>query len=91
MLKDGVIVILQELMERGQNTDGFLAEPRIKEESDHVLELKHTVQILKERLIEREGKTSKSHKDSPEEYFYLRHTSFSSALNPHFVVVLQPS
>ena len=63
-VKDGGIVILQELVERGQNTDGSLAEPRIKEESDHVLELKHTVQILKSRLIEREGNTSKSHKDS---------------------------
>uniref|UniRef100_A0A8C5D3B0 CDK5 regulatory subunit associated protein 2 n=1 Tax=Gadus morhua TaxID=8049 RepID=A0A8C5D3B0_GADMO len=50
---------LIKLMERGQNTDGFLAEPRIKEESDHVLELKHTVQILKERLIEREAELTK--------------------------------
>ncbi|CAL8318255.1 unnamed protein product [Lota lota] len=54
--KDGLI---KKLMERGQDTDGFLAEPRIKEESDHVLELKHTVQILKGRLIEREAELSK--------------------------------
>ncbi|XP_059894564.1 CDK5 regulatory subunit-associated protein 2 isoform X6 [Gadus macrocephalus] len=51
--------LIKELMERGQNTDWFLAEPRIKEESDHVLELKHTVQILKERLIEREAELTK--------------------------------
>ncbi|KAG7268206.1 hypothetical protein CRUP_022895, partial [Coryphaenoides rupestris] len=48
--KDGLI---KKLLERGQDRDGFLSD------SDHVLELRHTVHILQGRLEEREADLSK--------------------------------
>lgn len=48
-------VILQKLLQRGQERDQFLAETRQREEPDHVLELRQTIQIMQEKLDEREG------------------------------------
>lgn len=48
-------MILQKLLQRGQERDKFLAEVRQREEPDHVLELKQTIQIMQEKLDEREG------------------------------------
>lgn len=45
----------QKLLQRGQERDQFLAEMKQKEEPDHSLELRQTIQILQERLKEREG------------------------------------
>lgn len=50
-----IIVILQKLLQRGQERDQYLAEMRQKEESDHVLELRQTIQVMQEKLDEREG------------------------------------
>lgn len=51
-----IFVILQKLLQHGQERDHFLAEMRQKEEQDHVLELRQTIQIMQEKLDEREGK-----------------------------------
>lgn len=50
-----IFMILQKLLQRGQERDKFLAEVRQREEPDHVLELKQTIQIMQEKLDEREG------------------------------------
>lgn len=49
------IFVLQKLLQRGQERDQFLAEMRQKEEPDRVLELRQTIQIMQEKLDEREG------------------------------------
>lgn len=48
-------VILQKLLQRGQERDRFLADMRKKEEPDHGFELRQTIQIMQEKLDEREG------------------------------------
>lgn len=50
---------LQKLLQRGQERDQFLADMRKTEEPDHVLELRQTIQIMQEKLDEREGKSPK--------------------------------
>lgn len=50
-------VKLQKLLQRGQERDQFLAQMSHKVESDHVLELRQTIQIMQEKLDEREGET----------------------------------
>lgn len=50
-----VFLILQRLLLRGQERDEFVFEMRQKEEPDHVLELRQTIQIMQEKLEEREG------------------------------------
>lgn len=50
---------LQKLLQRGQERDQFLADMRKTEEPDRVLELRQTIQIMQEKLDEREGKSSK--------------------------------
>ncbi|KAJ3598439.1 hypothetical protein NHX12_001949 [Muraenolepis orangiensis] len=56
--------LIKKLLERDQDRDGFLAEPRLKEDSNHVLELRHTVQILQGRLEEREAELSQMNGDN---------------------------
>lgn len=46
---------VQKLLQRGQERDRFLAEMSQKAEADHVLELRQTIQIMQEKLDEREG------------------------------------
>lgn len=50
---------LQKLLQRGQERDQFLADMRKTEEPDRVLELRQTIQIMQEKLDEREGKSPK--------------------------------
>lgn len=50
-----MFVILQKLLQHGQERDQFLAEMRLKEEPDHVLELRQTIKIMQEKLEETEG------------------------------------
>lgn len=48
--------LCQKLLERGRERDQFLAELRQKEPApSQVLELRQTIQLLQERLEEREG------------------------------------
>ncbi|KAM8742927.1 CDK5 regulatory subunit-associated protein 2 isoform 3-T3 [Acanthopagrus schlegelii] len=51
--------IINKLLQRGQERDKFLAEVRQREEPDHVLELKQTIQIMQEKLDEREVELSR--------------------------------
>ncbi|KAM9337803.1 CDK5 regulatory subunit-associated protein 2 [Symphorus nematophorus] len=51
--------IINKLLQRGQERDQFLAEMRQKEEPDHVLELRQTIQIMQEKLDEREAELSR--------------------------------
>ncbi|KAM3600500.1 uncharacterized protein V6R79_024305 [Siganus canaliculatus] len=51
--------IINKLLQRGQERDTFLAEMRQKEEPDHVLELRQTIQIMQEKLDEKEAELSR--------------------------------
>jgi len=62
-------IILQKLLQCGQERDQFLAEMRQKEEPDHVLELRQTIQIMQEKLDEREGKTFRPFK--PADWIFI--------------------
>ena len=55
-----LFVNVQKLLQRGQERDQFLAEMRQKEEPDHVLELRQTIQIMQEKLDDREGECFKA-------------------------------
>lgn len=48
---------MQKLLQRGQVRDQFLAEMRQKEEADQVLELRQTIQIMQEKLDEKESES----------------------------------
>ncbi|KAM6901049.1 CDK5 regulatory subunit-associated protein 2 [Lycodopsis pacificus] len=59
--------IINKLLQRGQERDQFLAEMRQKEEPDHVLELRQTIQIMQEKMDEKEAELSrKSSEDKVE-------------------------
>lgn len=49
---------MQKLLQQGQERDQFLAELRQKDEPEHVLELRQTIQIMQDKLDEREGEAS---------------------------------
>lgn len=49
-----LISILQKLLQRGQERDQFLADLR-KAEGPDVLECRQTIQIMQEKLDDREG------------------------------------
>uniref|UniRef100_UPI0037E92329 CDK5 regulatory subunit-associated protein 2 isoform X4 n=1 Tax=Semicossyphus pulcher TaxID=241346 RepID=UPI0037E92329 len=51
--------LINKLLQRGQERDQCLAEMRRKEEPDHVLELRQTIQIMQEKLDEREAELSR--------------------------------
>ncbi|XP_026152764.1 CDK5 regulatory subunit-associated protein 2 isoform X2 [Mastacembelus armatus] len=51
--------LINKLLQRGQERDRFLAEMRQKEETDHVLELRQTIQIMQEKLDENEAELSR--------------------------------
>ncbi|KAM7368804.1 hypothetical protein PAMP_013111 [Pampus punctatissimus] len=51
--------LINKLLQRGQERDQFLAEMRQKEEPDHVLKLRQTIQIMQEKLDEREVELSR--------------------------------
>ncbi|XP_070706541.1 CDK5 regulatory subunit-associated protein 2 [Pempheris klunzingeri] len=51
--------LINKLLQRGQERDQFLAEMRHKEEPDHVLELRQTIQIMQEKLDVREAELSR--------------------------------
>lgn len=47
--------LITKLLQQGQERDHYLSEMRQRSESDHVLELRHTVQIMQEKLDEKEA------------------------------------
>ncbi|XP_053196350.1 CDK5 regulatory subunit-associated protein 2 isoform X2 [Scomber japonicus] len=51
--------LINKLLQRGQERDQYLAEMRQKEEPDRVLELRQTIQIMQEKLDEREAELSR--------------------------------
>ncbi|XP_041825262.1 CDK5 regulatory subunit-associated protein 2 isoform X3 [Melanotaenia boesemani] len=59
--------LINKLLQRGQERDQFLAEMSQRVESDHVLELRQTIQIMQEKLDEREAELSRRNSgDYPE-------------------------
>ncbi|RVE65985.1 hypothetical protein OJAV_G00122060 [Oryzias javanicus] len=51
--------LIDKLLQRGQERDHFLAQMSQKTEHDHVLELKQTIQIMQEKLDDREAELSR--------------------------------
>uniref|UniRef100_A0A8C4I9X0 CDK5 regulatory subunit associated protein 2 n=1 Tax=Dicentrarchus labrax TaxID=13489 RepID=A0A8C4I9X0_DICLA len=63
--------IINKLLQRGQERDQFLAEMRQREEPEHVLELRQTIQIMQEKLDEREAELSRRSSEDNVEYIPL--------------------
>uniref|UniRef100_A0A3P8TWW6 CDK5 regulatory subunit associated protein 2 n=1 Tax=Amphiprion percula TaxID=161767 RepID=A0A3P8TWW6_AMPPE len=59
--------LINKLLQRGQERDQFLAEVRQKVEPDHVLELRQTIQIMQEKLDEREAELSRRNSEDNQE------------------------
>uniref|UniRef100_A0A3Q2T0V3 CDK5 regulatory subunit associated protein 2 n=1 Tax=Fundulus heteroclitus TaxID=8078 RepID=A0A3Q2T0V3_FUNHE len=59
--------LIDKLLQRGQERDRFLAELSQKGEADHVLELRQTIQIMQEKLDEREAELSRRNSDDNQE------------------------
>uniref|UniRef100_A0A1A8RHM4 CDK5 regulatory subunit associated protein 2 n=1 Tax=Nothobranchius rachovii TaxID=451742 RepID=A0A1A8RHM4_9TELE len=59
--------LIDKLLQRGQERDQFLAEVSQKAEPDHVLELRQTIQIMQDKLDEREGELSKRNSEDHQE------------------------
>uniref|UniRef100_A0A3B5AM59 CDK5 regulatory subunit associated protein 2 n=1 Tax=Stegastes partitus TaxID=144197 RepID=A0A3B5AM59_9TELE len=58
--------LINKLLQRGQERDQFLAEVRQKAELDHVVELRQTIQIMQEKLDDREELSRRNSEDSQE-------------------------
>ncbi|KAL3042066.1 hypothetical protein OYC64_020090 [Pagothenia borchgrevinki] len=50
--------LINKLLQRGQEMDQFVVDLRQKEESEHVLDLRHTIQIMQEKMVDREAELS---------------------------------
>ena len=74
---------MQKLLQRGQEMDQFVVDLRQKEESEHVLELRHTIQIMQEKMVDREGEALDIKTSSSQEYLSVR-----VHLGPIFVSIL---
>ncbi|XP_047425112.1 CDK5 regulatory subunit-associated protein 2 isoform X3 [Mugil cephalus] len=59
--------LINKLLQRGQERDQFLLEIRQKAEPDQVLELRQTIQIMQEKLDEREAELSRRNSDDNQE------------------------
>ncbi|XP_028458355.1 CDK5 regulatory subunit-associated protein 2 isoform X2 [Perca flavescens] len=66
--KDGLI---NKLLQSGQERDQFLAKMRQKEEADQVLELRQTIQIMQEKLDEKEANLSRRNSEDNVENILL--------------------
>nr|XP_020476697.1 CDK5 regulatory subunit-associated protein 2 isoform X3 [Monopterus albus] len=55
--------LINKLLQCGQERDQFLPDMRQKEDSDHVLELRQTIQIMQEKLDERDAKLSRKNSE----------------------------
>ncbi|KAM6902078.1 CDK5 regulatory subunit-associated protein 2 [Xenentodon cancila] len=72
--------LINKLLQRGQERDQFLAQMSHKVESDHVLELRQTIQIMQEKLDNRDAELSKKNSEDIQE---------SNPLSKKTVVVLK--
>ncbi|XP_029920528.1 CDK5 regulatory subunit-associated protein 2 isoform X2 [Myripristis murdjan] len=59
--------LISKLLERGQERDQFLAEMRQKDGPDRVLELRQTIQIMQEKLDEKEAELSRRNSEDSTE------------------------
>uniref|UniRef100_A0A3P9B125 CDK5 regulatory subunit associated protein 2 n=1 Tax=Maylandia zebra TaxID=106582 RepID=A0A3P9B125_9CICH len=59
--------LINKLLQRGQERDQFLAEMRQKAEPDQVLNLRQTIQIMQEKLDEREAELSRRNSEDSQE------------------------
>ncbi|XP_075312442.1 CDK5 regulatory subunit-associated protein 2 isoform X4 [Odontesthes bonariensis] len=60
--------LINKLLQSGQDRDQFLAEMSQRADSDHVLELRQTIQIMQEKLDERqEAELSRRNSDNSQE------------------------
>ncbi|MED6231801.1 hypothetical protein ATANTOWER_008803 [Ataeniobius toweri] len=59
--------LIDKLLQRGQERDRFLAEMSQKAEADHVLELRQTIQIMQEKLDDREAELSRRNSEDNQE------------------------
>ncbi|XP_008298824.1 CDK5 regulatory subunit-associated protein 2 isoform X2 [Stegastes partitus] len=59
--------LINKLLQRGQERDQFLAEVRQKAELDHVVELRQTIQIMQEKLDDREAELSRRNSEDSQE------------------------
>ncbi|MED6273687.1 hypothetical protein CHARACLAT_009041 [Characodon lateralis] len=59
--------LIDKLLQRGQERERFLAEMSQKAEADHVLELRQTIQIMQEKLDDREAELSRRNSEDSEE------------------------
>ncbi|XP_028274258.1 CDK5 regulatory subunit-associated protein 2 isoform X2 [Parambassis ranga] len=59
--------LINKLLQRGQERDQFLAEMRQKGEPDLVLELRQNIQVLQERLDEKEVELSRRNSEDSQE------------------------
>ncbi|XP_039856802.1 CDK5 regulatory subunit-associated protein 2 isoform X1 [Simochromis diagramma] len=59
--------LINKLLQRGQERDQFLAEMRQKAEPDQVLDLRQTIQIMQEKLDEREAELSRRNSEDSQE------------------------
>ncbi|KAK2819336.1 hypothetical protein Q5P01_024897 [Channa striata] len=72
--------LINKLLQSGQERDQFLPEVRQKEDSDRVLELRQTIQIMQEKLDEKEAELSwRNNEDNIE----------NIALNKKTVIILK--
>ncbi|XP_047228374.1 CDK5 regulatory subunit-associated protein 2 isoform X4 [Girardinichthys multiradiatus] len=59
--------LIDKLLQRGQERDRFLAEMSQNAEADHVLELRQTIQIMQEKLDDREAELSRRNSEDNQE------------------------
>ncbi|XP_027882324.1 CDK5 regulatory subunit-associated protein 2 isoform X1 [Xiphophorus couchianus] len=59
--------LIDKLLQRGQERDKFLAEMSQKVDGDHMLELRQTIQIMQEKLEEREADLSRRNTEDNQE------------------------
>uniref|UniRef100_A0A1A7YZQ5 CDK5 regulatory subunit associated protein 2 n=1 Tax=Iconisemion striatum TaxID=60296 RepID=A0A1A7YZQ5_9TELE len=59
--------LIDKLLQRGQERDRFLAEVSQKAEPDQVLELRQTIQIMQDKLDEKEGELSRRNSEDNQE------------------------
>ncbi|CAG5867677.1 unnamed protein product [Menidia menidia] len=59
--------LINKLLQSGQERDQFLAEMSHRAESEHVLELRQTIQIMQEKLDERQAELSRRNSEDSQE------------------------
>ncbi|XP_063746348.1 CDK5 regulatory subunit-associated protein 2 isoform X3 [Eleginops maclovinus] len=63
--------LISKLLQRGQEMDQFVVDLRQKEGSEHLLELRQTIQIMQEKMDEREAELSRRNSEDNMENILL--------------------